>query len=300
MARSHPPTVQSLARRTLREEIHLPKSTRILVAVSGGVDSMVLMHVLSRLAAQHGFELAAHGVDHGLRHAAAAELDVAESLATRLGVPFARSVLALAAGGNLQARARAARYAALRRAAREVSADYVATAHHADDRAETVLLRLLRGTSARGLGVLPPQKGDLVRPLIRARREDICAHAARHGLPFVDDPSNRDSRFLRSRVRYELLPLLRALSPGIVENLNALADEQLHEALPPVLAADGTRLSLGRAQRSELSRMLEHPSLRACLRLTAGRKLYVDPRTRQIRVEEQPVCDRAATAKHPR
>lgn len=286
MARSHPPTVLSLVSRAFTEEIELPRGARILVAVSGGVDSMVLLHALSRLGERRGFDLAAHGVDHGLRPAATAELDVAESLARRLGVPFTRSRLTLEAGGNLQARARKARYAALRSAAQEVSACCVATAHHADDRAETVLLRLLRGTTARGMGVLPAQSGDLVRPLIRARRADIRAHAQRHALPFVEDPSNHDPRFLRSRVRHELLPLLYALSPGIVENLNALADEQLHEALPPLVAADGTRLTLGRAQRNELSRMLERPSLRACLRLSAGRKLYVDPRTRQIRVEE--------------
>ncbi len=286
MARSHPPTVLSLVSRAFAQEISVPEGTRILVAVSGGVDSIVLLHALSRLSARCGFELAAHGVDHGLRPAAAAELDVAESLATRLGVPFTRSRLTLEAGGNLQARARKARYAALRSAAKEVSAGCVATAPHADDRAETVLLRLLRGTTARGLGVLPAQSGDLVRPLIRARRSDIRAHAQRHALPFREDPSNQDPRFLRSRVRHELLPLLNALSPGIVENLNSLADEQLHEALPPVVAADGTRLTLGRAQRNELSRMLARPSLRACLRLSAGRKLYVDPRTRQIRVEE--------------
>lgn len=286
MARSHPPTVLSLCRRAFHDEIRWERGAHILVAVSGGVDSIVLLHVLARLAESHGFELSAHGVDHGLRKEASAELDLAEALAVRVGVPFSRSTLSIAPGGNLQARARTARYAALRAAAARLSASHVATAHHADDRAETVLLRLLRGGTARGLGVLPAQSGDLVRPLIRARRSDIRAHAERHQLRFAEDPSNRDPRFLRVRVRHELMPLLQALSPGIVENLTALADEQLREPLPAVLAADGTRLTLTRAQRNELSRMLERPSLRACLRLTAGRKLYVDPRTRRIRVEE--------------
>ncbi|MFZ5897182.1 MAG: tRNA lysidine(34) synthetase TilS [Myxococcota bacterium] len=287
MARSHPPTVLTLCRRALLDEVEGVRGARFLVAVSGGIDSIVLLHVLARLAPELGFELCAHGVDHGLRAAATTELDLAESFAARLGVPFSRSQLALAAGGNLQARARAARYTALRAAAAQVGASHVATAHHADDRAETVLLRLLRGGSARALGVLPVQSGDLVRPLIRARRAAIVAHARRHALVFADDPSNRDPRFLRTRVRHELLPLLEVLSPGIVDNLTALADEQLRAApLPALLAADGTRLNLGRAQRNELTRMLERPSLRACLRLSAGRKLYVDPRTRRIRVEE--------------
>ncbi|MGC4091938.1 MAG: tRNA lysidine(34) synthetase TilS [Polyangiaceae bacterium] len=286
MARSHPPSVLTSCRRALLDEVRCVRGARLLVAVSGGVDSMVLLHSLARLAPELELLLCAHGVDHGLRPAAATELDLAAELCEELKVPFTRSALRVAPGGNLQARARTARYAALRSAAAEASAAYIATAHHADDRAETVLLRLLRGGSARGLGVLPALSGDLVRPLIRARRAAIEAHASRHQLKFAQDPSNHDPRYLRTRVRHELLPLLRALSPGIVENLTALADEQLSEPLPVLLASDGTRLTLGRAQRLELTRMLERPTLRACLRLSAGRKLYVEPRTRRIVVEE--------------
>jgi len=286
MARSHPPTVLTSCRRVLREELSCVKGCRLLLAVSGGVDSMVLLHVLARLAPAFELKLVAHGVDHGLRAAASSELDLAETLATELGVPFTRSRLSLTEGGNLQARARTARYAALRRAAEDAGASYIATAHHADDRAETVLLRLLRGGSVRGLGVLPALSAELVRPLFRVRRGAISAHAARHRLTFAEDPSNRDPRYLRSRVRYELLPLLSALSPGIVDNLTALADEQLADPLPALLAPDGSRLTLGRAQRHELQRMLEKPSLRARIRLSAGRELAVDPQTRRIRVEE--------------
>jgi tRNA(Ile)-lysidine synthase TilS/MesJ len=131
----------------------------------------------------------------------------------------------LTPGGNLQARAREARYAALRAAAAAAGAPLIATAHHADDRAETVLLRLLRGSGARGLAVLPPRNGDLVRPFTKARRKDIEAHLARHGVAFARDPSNDDPRYGRARVRNEVLPLLETLSPGVVAHLNALADE---------------------------------------------------------------------------
>jgi tRNA(Ile)-lysidine synthase len=197
---------------------------RVLVAVSGGVDSMCLLHALSTLSPKLGFTLVAHGVDHGLRREAARELDVAQKFAQELGVEFTRSHVKVKAGGNIQHRAREQRYAALEAAARRVKATLLATAHHADDRAETVLLRLLRGAGPEGLAVLPARAGQRIRPLIRVTRADIVAHAERHGIPRTEDPSNSDARFLRSRVRHELLPLLEQMSPGIRAHLNALAD----------------------------------------------------------------------------
>jgi tRNA(Ile)-lysidine synthase len=225
MPRSHPPTLITIARAALRDHGLAPRGTRVLVAVSGGPDSMALLHVMALLRARHGFGLFAHGVDHGLRAEAAHELDLAESFSRDLDVPFSRTSVDVAPGGNLQARARDARWAALRAAALRVGADRIATGHHADDRAETLLMRLLRGTGARGLAVLPPLEGDRIRPLLRARRADIDAHIARHRVPHAIDPSNRDPRFLRARVRMQLLPELERLSPKIVEHLCALADD---------------------------------------------------------------------------
>ncbi|HEV8549735.1 MAG TPA: tRNA lysidine(34) synthetase TilS, partial [Polyangiaceae bacterium] len=222
MPRSHPPTLLTLATRSLSEDCGLVKGARVLCAVSGGPDSMALLDVLARLASKLDFALVAHGVDHGLRPEASAELDLAERHALSLGVPFERSVLAVPAGGNLQARARDARYAALEAAQQQAAAPLLATAHHADDRAETVLLRLLRGSGPRGLAVLPARAGSRLRPFLRARRSDILLHLMRHGVPHAEDPSNRDRRHLRVRVREELLPLLHELSPGIVAHLNAL------------------------------------------------------------------------------
>lgn len=197
----------------------------LLAAVSGGPDSMALLHVLSILAPRLGLGLFACGVDHGLRAAAAEELSLAERAAAHYGVPFERCRLELPPGGNLQARAREARYGALRERARAVGATYLVVGHHQDDRAETVLLRLLRGAGPRGLAVLPPRAGDVLRPMIRASRRDIDLHLERHGVPSSQDPSNGDPRFLRSRVRHELMPLLRELSPGITQHLVALADQ---------------------------------------------------------------------------
>ncbi len=223
--RSHPPTLITLVRAAIRQHDLIPRGSTVLIAVSGGPDSMALLHVLARLRARLAFGLFAHGVDHGLRSAAPAELDRAEAFAGALDVPFSRTNLRVVAGGNLQARARSARWGALEAAAARLGASRIATGHHADDRAETLLLRLLRGTGARGLAVLPPRQGDRIRPMVRARRRDIDLHVSRHRVPFSVDPSNADPRFLRARVRHEVMPVLERIGPRIVEHMCTLADE---------------------------------------------------------------------------
>jgi tRNA(Ile)-lysidine synthase len=267
------PSLLTRVRRALTGEAMVPRGTLVLAAVSGGPDSMVMLDALARLAPRLGLTVAAHGVDHGLRPAAGGELDQAEAWAARAGVPFASTRVTLAPGGNVQARARAARYAALSAAARQLGAGALTTAHHADDRAETVLLRLLRGAGPRGLAVLAPRlvlPGDLggdgslllVRPLLRARRADVLRHAARHEVPFCRDPSNHDERYLRARVRAELLPLLDALGPGIVGHLNDLADRLAALEAPP--------LGLPRATQDALAALLRTRSTSAQVWLPGG------------------------------
>src|SRR5437868_1432114 len=127
--RSHPPTLITLARAAIRDHRLIGRSDTVLVAVSGGPDSMALLHVLSLLRAKLAFGLFAHGVDHGLRPEASRELDVAEAFARRLDVPFGRTLVQVDRGGNLQARARTARWAALRAAAAQAGASRIATGH---------------------------------------------------------------------------------------------------------------------------------------------------------------------------
>jgi tRNA(Ile)-lysidine synthase len=277
MSRSHPPTLLTLASRTIEDAELWRRGDLVLAAVSGGGDSMALLHVLALLRKRLGHEVVAHGVDHGLRAEAAAELDLAERVARSLEVPMTRSHLNVAPGGNLQARAREGRSKALREEAERVGAKVIATGHHADDRAETVLLRMLRGAGPRGLAVLPPRAGDLVRPLISARRKDVLAHLVRHELPYASDPSNTDPRFLRVRVRHELLPLLERLSPGIVGHLTALAD-QLEESVAPKDAWSPENPSnpeahigpLSRASRDALARLARTKSTKARVTLPKG------------------------------
>jgi tRNA(Ile)-lysidine synthase len=269
MPSSHPPTLLTLARRAIVEGRLFAKGDRVLVAVSGGPDSMALLHVLARLRKDVGHDVLAHGVDHGLRPEAGAELDLAEAHAKSLGVPFGRTSLSLEPGGNLQARARTARFAALRQAAQAGGAAVIATGHHADDRAETVLIRLLQGAGPRGLAVLPLRAGDLVRPLLHARRADIQAHLARHDVPFATDPSNSNPRFLRPRVRHEVLPVLQQLSPAIVTHLCALAD-QLASHVEPATPGGPHMHTLPRATRVALGRLAQIHSKKARVRLPGG------------------------------
>lgn len=289
MPRSHPPSLITIVRRTLLEECGPLGARTVLAAVSGGGDSQAMLAVLARLAPKLGFELRAQGVDHGLRPEAGRELDLAEALARRLKVPFDRTRLALGRGANLQARAREARYAALREAAARHDA-LIATAHHADDRAETVLLRLLRGSGPRGLAVLPPRarggagappehETDVIRPMLRATKADVLAHIHRHRLDFAQDPSNSDAAFLRVRVRHELLPLLTDLSPQIVRHLNALADALEGTELPN-LELDDAPPTLNRAQIREVLRA-RHLGRSVTVRVSGGRDLRADDRMRR-------------------
>lgn len=226
------PSLATLARRVL-DDAGVPHGARVIVACSGGIDSQVLLDVLAHVArpargarkhAPPRIDPIAVGVDHGLRSEAALELDLAEALARERRVPFRRVVVSVAPGGNLQARARDARYAALREVAAREAAPYLATGHQLEDRAETVLIRILRGAPVEGLAVLAPASKDLLRPLVRASRAQIETHARKRDLRFAVDPSNRNRRHLRVRVREDLVPLLRSLDPAIVEHLGDLAD----------------------------------------------------------------------------
>jgi len=276
------PSLLTLAKQALTGDARVPRGEVLLAAVSGGPDSMALLHVLARVAVPLGVVLHAHGVDHGLRADAAHELDVAESFAKKLAIPFGRTVLRVARGGNLQARARAARFEALAAAARAVGARTIATAHHADDRAETVLLRLMRGAGPRGLAVLPARARladhddiELVRPLLRARRTTVIAHVERHAIPFATDPSNADPRFLRVRVRREVMPLLEELSPGIVEHLVALADQ-----LGATSAEPGGAFPLSRSLQTALAQLVRSRSTTARVWLPGALVVTLDPRAR--------------------
>lgn len=235
-----------------------------------------------------GHIVVAHGVDHGLRSEAANELALVAKVCQGLEIPFEVTRVAVAPGSNVQARAREARHKALQNAAMGQGAAVIALGHTADDRAETVLLRLLRGAGPKGLAVLPSRAPapvvvegadrtiDLVRPMIRARREDVLAHVFRHALVCAQDPSNIDPRFTRVRVRREIIPLLEELSPSIVDHLCALAD-MLSEVCPDETVLDGLQglRGLGRAQRSMVDRARRSGERSVKIRMKGGQDVDV-------------------------
>ena len=201
----------------------LPPDGAVLVALSGGPDSTALLHLLHELRDDRRWRLVAAHFDHGLRPESAREARLVVARTEALGVScrVGRPEERLA---ERQEAFREARYAFLRRVAREVEADRIATGHQADDQAETVLFRILRGTGIRGLAGIPERRGAVVRPLLPFRRDEIVSWLEDRGIPWLDDPSNRDPRWARARIRTRVLPALEAAWDGPVrERLLELA-----------------------------------------------------------------------------
>jgi tRNA(Ile)-lysidine synthase len=215
-------------RSTLSDHGMIRRGDPVVVAVSGGADSVCLLDVLARLAPAMDLALVVAHFDHGLR----GEEDDSETrfvlgLAEERGAAFdtEKAASTLDGEGGREARAREARYAFLERVRQRHGARRVATAHTLDDQAETVLMRLLRGTGPSGLSAIPPvREPGIVRPLIRVRRREVEAYLEARGLPWRTDPTNLQAGPLRNRIRLELLPRLVAHQPRLVEHLGELAD----------------------------------------------------------------------------
>ena len=174
---------QALA--TIRRHALLRGDESVLVAVSGGPDSVALLDTLGELAAPLRLRLTVAHVHHGLRAEADRDAEHVRALADRLGVPFHLERVTVRGGPpweGLEAEARRVRLAALTACARAIGADRIATGHTADDQAETVLMRLLDGAGPRGLAGIRPARGPFIRPLIDSRRADVLAHLAARGL----------------------------------------------------------------------------------------------------------------------
>jgi tRNA(Ile)-lysidine synthase len=201
----------------------VPRSAPLLVAVSGGADSVALAHVLLALGQRLGI---AH-VHHGLRGPEAdADLEFVRTLASAAGVPFhpARVDARRRDGRSPEARARELRYEALRRLCRELGYSRIVTAHTEDDQAETLLLRAVRGSGPIGLGSIAPETSELLRPLLRARHQDLVSYLSSRGLRWREDATNRDLSVPRNRLRADVLPVLEQLHPGSTRKLAELAD----------------------------------------------------------------------------
>ena len=252
----------------------------VVVGCSGGADSVALL----ALAVDAGLGPVAVHVDHGLRSDSADEAGAVEAVAGSLDVRFEARAISVAPDGNVEARAREARYDALRRARDDVGASVVLVGHTQDDQAETVLLNLMRGSAGPGLAGMAQQRDDIVRPLLGMRRADTHAICAALGVPVFHDPTNEDRALRRVAVRLDVLPLLnsiagRDLVPVLARQSDVLREEsqfldelaaaalpdegspsvQSLRALPPVLAQRVVRHWLGPPppSRAEVQRVLD-------------------------------------------
>lgn len=191
----------------------------LCVALSGGVDSVALLHAAREAASRHGgLRLRALHVDHGLQAASGEWAAACRQLCERLAVPCRVLELGLAVrkGESVEAEARRERYDAL--AAALEPGEYLLTAHHADDQLETVLLQLFRGAGVAGLAAMPESArlgpGHHLRPLLQVPRSGLVGYAEALGLRWIEDPMNRESRFDRSYLRHEVLPAILARWPA--------------------------------------------------------------------------------------
>jgi tRNA(Ile)-lysidine synthase len=235
----------------------------LLTMVSGGADSMCLLHMLVAL---HRHEVGVLTIDHGLRPEAAAEVDGVVHTAEALGCAIHVVRLTLGPGNGVQVRARNARRAVARGLVDSAGYAAVATGHTASDQAETVLFRLARGTGRTGARAMAPRTGDLVRPLLVVTRDEIREWCRENRISFVDDPSNADTAYARARVRHDLLPALAAVHPGAELHLAAFADRMQDEA---ALLDEIVDAAWGRCFDGEglgvVALLVEPPPLRALL-----------------------------------
>lgn len=217
-------TKKTLARFSMIEE-----GATVLLCVSGGMDSMAMLDVFSSLKGELKIKLVVCHLNHNLRGAEAArDQGFVEKAAKDRGLGFYTKTLnegeLKEGGGSLQERAREARYVFFVEAAKELNATRIALAHNKDDQAETVLMRILKGSGLKGLGGMPAVREPYIRPLIEVSRAEIEQYVKEHGVGFVEDSSNESTKYFRNQLRLELIPLLEGdYNPAIKEVLVSLS-----------------------------------------------------------------------------
>jgi tRNA(Ile)-lysidine synthase len=214
----------SLIDRFRRHLVELaPAPGRALVAVSGGLDSLALLDLLVATSDDHPLDLVVAHVDHGIGENSAAIAERVREAAVRYSVPFEIERLALGSSAT-ETTAREARYRALGRIAERVGAQTIALAHHGDDQAETVLMRLLRGSGPAGLAAMRPRPG-IIRPLLPFRREALARYLQERGIEAWEDPANADPKHLRSWLRQAVMPVIADRLPDVVARLGVAAEQ---------------------------------------------------------------------------
>lgn len=206
-------------------KLSLPPAGRILCAVSGGADSMCLLHLLH----SGGRDVVAAHFEHGIRgEESLGDAAFVENWCRERGIPCVTGHgdvpgYAREKGMSLEEAARVLRYRFLEETAEEQGCDYIATAHNGDDQVETVLLNLTRGAGALGLSGIPPRRGKIIRPLLGVSRKEIEDYLEENAVPHVEDSSNQSDDYSRNRIRHRVTPVLRELNPGLNEAVGRTA-----------------------------------------------------------------------------
>lgn len=219
-----------------RRLVLIEEKDRVLVAVSGGPDSVCLAHYLLQRKRRKGLWLALAHINHGLRGAEAErDAEFVKELAREFKLPFYLKhvkVKAYAAKrkAGVEEAGRKLRYRALELLAGRLRCNKIATGHHMDDQAETVLLNLLRGTKLKALAGIPSRRPlaagiSVIRPLLALKREEILEYLRRHGLAYKTDASNRNLDFMRNWIRHKALPFLEKRQPRLREHLCGFAEQ---------------------------------------------------------------------------
>jgi tRNA(Ile)-lysidine synthase len=273
------------AKHTISKYNMITPGDLVVVAVSGGPDSVCLLDIFFKLKEELGIGIVVAHFNHGLRpDQDEYETRFVERIAMSFNVPFESKRAdpgMLTEKGSLEERARNARYQFLRQVKRKVSAHKIAVGHNLNDQAETVLMRLLRGSGPSGLAGIPPNRDDgIVRPLIEVARSEIESYLAHAGLNYVTDASNLRTSYLRNRVRLELLPELRKYQPRIVELLGQTAEIMRSEEKLLVSNARtwieeqsetvGSKIFIPITAFSRLPEALKNQVIRVALRMTGG------------------------------
>ena len=220
--------------RSYFSEWRLPRGSRIVVACSGGPDSVTLLHALHSIRSDFNLHLVCAYLNHGLRDRSEVGKDIAflENFTHRLRIPLNVGHLpegSIARQSRFQHRsveelARLNRYSYLKTLVYSLNADFVATGHTADDQVETVVMRFFSGSSIPGLGGIPPKRNNIIRPLLACSRKEILAYVAEHNLTYRLDSTNHDLRYLRNRIRWELLPVLKSVFPFFTQSVHETSD----------------------------------------------------------------------------
>jgi tRNA(Ile)-lysidine synthase len=271
-------------RETIGRFIMLEPESRVVVAVSGGPDSVCLLSALHTLSAELKISLHIAHLDHMFRgRESAEEANFVENLAGKLGIPSTIEHIDVPSycrehGLSPQAGARKVRYSFLARVAQASGAARIATGHTATDQAETFLMRLLRGAGAAGLSAIPPVRGNIIRPLIEATREEVLGYLRSVGLSYVIDPSNAKPFYTRNRIRLELMPVLKRFNPRIEETLASEAgllrgedeaiDAYLETIGESIIAQDDDVLKLRRDEFNALPLAFQRRIFRTAIALT--------------------------------